>query len=107
MSLQNTVHGMSGCHKMNVSCNIWHCKNYSQNAWGKLRTAVAGNLATPKITFVFNAECFCNASQPYERLYTLCICIKVKCIGKGFFLRNNHSFVLFFEQTFPLRNVDF
>ena len=33
---------------LNVSCNIWHCKNYSQNAWGKLRTAVAGNLATPK-----------------------------------------------------------
>jgi hypothetical protein len=69
MALQNTVHGMSGCHKrmhgsrkimnalgkitqvitllikmyfnesLNVSCNIWHCKNYSQNASGKLRTA--------------------------------------------------------------------
>jgi hypothetical protein len=25
---------------LNVSCSIWHCKNYSQNAWGKLRTAV-------------------------------------------------------------------
>jgi hypothetical protein len=25
---------------LNVSCSIWHCKNYSQNAWGKLHGAV-------------------------------------------------------------------
>ena len=30
---------MSFNESSNVSCNIWHCKNYSQNAGGKLRTA--------------------------------------------------------------------
>ena len=68
-----------------------------------VRNVFVSHEACSLLSFLRNASVFCNASQPYERLYIHVYVSKMH--RKMFFYEVTTHLILFFEQTFPLNSL--